>query len=72
MEVERIPRSPEAASIERETTLHVTLGELVEAVAAETLDLAERVVVVEHILRTRGAIGAPRHPAGPCDRVDRR
>jgi hypothetical protein len=39
----------------------VTLGELVEAVASVTADPIEQVVVVDHILRTRGAGRGRRH-----------
>jgi hypothetical protein len=35
--------------------IRVTLGELVESVAAITSDLAEQAAVVEHILRTCAA-----------------
>jgi hypothetical protein len=42
--------------------LHVTLGELIEAVAAEAGGLCEQAVVVEHLLRTRAV--APGRPPG--------
>jgi len=38
----------------RGAPIQTTLGELVGAVASVTVDLAEQVVVVNHILRTRG------------------
>lgn len=43
------------ASRRRRRRLHATLGELVVAVVSVTPDPIEQVVVVEHILRTRGA-----------------
>jgi hypothetical protein len=49
------------ASRLRRRRLHVTLGELVEAVASVTADPIEQVVVVDHILRTRGAGRGRRH-----------